>query len=166
MNFTATDAIAMLQLCSYETQALGYSAFCPLFSEEDFLNYEYYYDLVSLHCPHKTHSLKSNLSPSMSTCQNEKIVLVNTHPVILLQQRARLPCFSSPRQRLPPRMGRAPYTLLPDRLISPKPHLRQHQHLLSSKPIYLRRCYSRGRRSRHSNCLQPDRFVQRTTAKS
>ena len=37
----------MLQLCSYETIALGYSAFCNLFSEEDFLNYEYYYDLVS-----------------------------------------------------------------------------------------------------------------------
>ena len=51
----------MLQLCSYETHALGYSAFCDLFSEvttsslqpsdllmplqEDFLNYEYYYDL-------------------------------------------------------------------------------------------------------------------------
>ncbi|KAF4634287.1 hypothetical protein G7Y89_g3816 [Cudoniella acicularis] len=45
LNFTATDAIAMLQLCSYETHALGYSAFCNLFSEEDFLNYEYYYDL-------------------------------------------------------------------------------------------------------------------------
>ncbi|KAL6706303.1 hypothetical protein ACN47E_005593 [Coniothyrium glycines] len=45
INFTATDAIAMLQLCSYETVALGYSAFCNLFSEEDFLNYEYYYDL-------------------------------------------------------------------------------------------------------------------------
>ena len=36
----------MLQLCSYETHALGYSAFCDLFSQEDFLNYEYYYDLV------------------------------------------------------------------------------------------------------------------------
>lgn len=36
----------MLQLCSYETHALGYSAFCTLFSEQDFLNYEYYYDLV------------------------------------------------------------------------------------------------------------------------
>ncbi|KAF2844728.1 phosphoglycerate mutase-like protein [Plenodomus tracheiphilus IPT5] len=45
INFTSTDAIAMLQLCSYETVALGYSAFCDLFSEEDFLNYEYYYDL-------------------------------------------------------------------------------------------------------------------------
>lgn len=45
INFTSTDAIAMLQLCSYETHALGYSAFCDLFSEQDFLNYEYYYDL-------------------------------------------------------------------------------------------------------------------------
>ncbi|KAL6803681.1 histidine phosphatase superfamily [Trichoderma sp. SZMC 28012] len=45
LNLTATDAIAMLQLCSYETHALGYSAFCNLFTEEDFLNYEYYYDL-------------------------------------------------------------------------------------------------------------------------
>ncbi|KAF2439604.1 phosphoglycerate mutase-like protein [Karstenula rhodostoma CBS 690.94] len=46
INFTSTDAIAMLQLCSYETIALGYSAFCDLFSQEDFLNYEYYYDLT------------------------------------------------------------------------------------------------------------------------
>jgi hypothetical protein len=43
---TASDAIAMLQLCSYETNALGYSAFCGLFTEEDFLNNEYYYDLM------------------------------------------------------------------------------------------------------------------------
>ncbi len=47
MNLTSGDVIAMLQLCSYETHALGYSTFCSLFSEEDFLNYEYYYDLVS-----------------------------------------------------------------------------------------------------------------------
>lgn len=45
LNFTPTDAIAMLQLCSYETHALGYSAFCPLFTKQDFLAYEYYYDL-------------------------------------------------------------------------------------------------------------------------
>lgn len=35
----------MLELCSYETHALGYSAFCPLFSAEDFQNYEYFFDL-------------------------------------------------------------------------------------------------------------------------
>lgn len=40
-----SDAIAMLQLCSYETVALGYSQFCRLFTQEDFENYEYYYDL-------------------------------------------------------------------------------------------------------------------------
>ncbi|KAI1078615.1 phosphoglycerate mutase-like protein [Whalleya microplaca] len=45
LNFTPTDAIAMLQLCSYETHALGYSSFCNLFTEQDFINYEYYYDL-------------------------------------------------------------------------------------------------------------------------
>ncbi|KAI0386532.1 phosphoglycerate mutase-like protein [Hypomontagnella monticulosa] len=45
VEFTPTDALAMLQLCSYETNALGYSAFCGLFSQEDFLNYEYYFDL-------------------------------------------------------------------------------------------------------------------------
>ncbi|CAE7186445.1 3-phytase b [Pyrenophora teres f. teres] len=45
INLTSTDAIAMLQLCSYETHAVGYSPFCTLFSEQDFLNYEYYYDL-------------------------------------------------------------------------------------------------------------------------
>ncbi|KAI5866175.1 phosphoglycerate mutase-like protein [Durotheca rogersii] len=46
LTFAPSDAIAMLQLCGYETHALGYSAFCELFSQEDFLNYEYYYDLV------------------------------------------------------------------------------------------------------------------------
>jgi hypothetical protein len=45
ITFTPTDAIAMLQLCSYETHALGYSSFCPLFTTADYLNYEYYYDL-------------------------------------------------------------------------------------------------------------------------
>lgn len=45
ITFTSTDIIAMLQLCSYETVALGYSVFCNLFSQEDYLNLEYYYDL-------------------------------------------------------------------------------------------------------------------------
>lgn len=45
ITFTPTDAIAMLQLCSYETNGLGYSSFCNLFTQADFLNYEYYYDL-------------------------------------------------------------------------------------------------------------------------
>jgi hypothetical protein len=46
ISFTPTDAIAMLQLCSYETDSLGYSAFCSLFTEDDFKSYEYYYDLM------------------------------------------------------------------------------------------------------------------------
>lgn len=41
----------MLQLCSYETVALGYSAFCGLFSQKDYLNYEYYFDLVNISLP-------------------------------------------------------------------------------------------------------------------
>lgn len=45
VTFTPSDAISMLQLCSYETVALGYSSFCSLFTQADFLNYEYYYDL-------------------------------------------------------------------------------------------------------------------------
>lgn len=48
----------MLQLCSYETHALGFSAFCNLFTEEDFINYEYYYDLVSQLLP-RTKSLST-----------------------------------------------------------------------------------------------------------
>ena len=46
INITASDVVAMLQLCSYETNALGYSAFCGLFTEQDFRNYEYYFDLT------------------------------------------------------------------------------------------------------------------------
>ncbi|KPI35328.1 3-phytase A [Cyphellophora attinorum] len=45
LTFTPTDAIAMLQLCAYETDALGYSAFCGLFTQQDFANLEYYFDL-------------------------------------------------------------------------------------------------------------------------
>lgn len=33
LNFSATDVSAMLNLCAYETDALGYSSFCPLFTE-------------------------------------------------------------------------------------------------------------------------------------
>jgi len=47
LNFTSADIIDMLQLCAYETDALGFSSFCGLFSEQDFINFEYYYDLVS-----------------------------------------------------------------------------------------------------------------------
>jgi hypothetical protein len=45
INVTVNDAVAMLELCSYETVAVGYSPFCNLFTEEDFLNYEYFFDI-------------------------------------------------------------------------------------------------------------------------
>lgn len=45
LNFTATDVNAMLQLCAYETDALGYSDFCPLFTEEEFQVFEQGYDI-------------------------------------------------------------------------------------------------------------------------
>ncbi|GAA5953226.1 hypothetical protein JCM3765_007447 [Sporobolomyces pararoseus] len=45
LNFTSTDVVAMLQLCAYETVALGSSAFCPLFTSEEYRVFEHYYDI-------------------------------------------------------------------------------------------------------------------------
>ncbi|RXK36506.1 acid phosphatase [Tremella mesenterica] len=45
LKFTGNDILAMLQLCAYETNSLGYSAFCKLFTQEDFQQFEYYFDL-------------------------------------------------------------------------------------------------------------------------
>jgi hypothetical protein len=44
-NLTVTDVLAMLDLCAYETVALGYSSFCGVFSEDEWAKYEYSYDL-------------------------------------------------------------------------------------------------------------------------
>lgn len=69
----------MLQLCSYETNALGFSPFCSLFTEQDFLNYEYYYDLVGASTPdftmllrnvHLTRVIFANLYPRQSFYYN------------------------------------------------------------------------------------------------
>ncbi|TYJ52174.1 hypothetical protein B9479_007219 [Cryptococcus floricola] len=46
LELDSEDIIAMLQLCAYETVTLGYSVFCKVFTEEDFKNFEYYYDLT------------------------------------------------------------------------------------------------------------------------
>jgi hypothetical protein len=46
LTFTSVDITSMLQLCAYETVALGYSSFCHLFTQEDYENFEYYYDLM------------------------------------------------------------------------------------------------------------------------
>jgi hypothetical protein len=41
VNITASDAYDMQMLCPYETVALGYSSFCPLFTEEEWKGFEY-----------------------------------------------------------------------------------------------------------------------------
>lgn len=46
LTLSATDINAMLQLCSYETVALGSSKFCDLFTKEDFEIYEQAYDIL------------------------------------------------------------------------------------------------------------------------
>ncbi|KAI5121931.1 hypothetical protein M0805_000260 [Coniferiporia weirii] len=46
INLTLTDVVAMQQLCPYETVALGTSAFCDLFTQEEWVNFEYAYDLA------------------------------------------------------------------------------------------------------------------------
>ncbi|KAF9517077.1 hypothetical protein BS47DRAFT_1359844 [Hydnum rufescens UP504] len=45
MDLTITDTHAMQELCAYETVALGYSAFCPLFTEEEWYGFQYAFDL-------------------------------------------------------------------------------------------------------------------------
>ncbi|PCH33845.1 phosphoglycerate mutase-like protein [Wolfiporia cocos MD-104 SS10] len=44
-NLTADYVYAMQALCTYETVALGYSAFCGLFTEEEWRGFEYSIDL-------------------------------------------------------------------------------------------------------------------------
>ncbi|KAF4623104.1 hypothetical protein D9613_002089 [Agrocybe pediades] len=39
------DLVAMQQLCAYETVALGYSRFCDLFTEDEWVSFEYFNDL-------------------------------------------------------------------------------------------------------------------------
>ncbi|GAA6039687.1 hypothetical protein JCM8097_001350 [Rhodosporidiobolus ruineniae] len=45
LTIEETDINALLQLCSYETDALGESEYCKLFTEEEFQVYEQAYDL-------------------------------------------------------------------------------------------------------------------------
>ncbi|BGP47514.1 hypothetical protein JCM10450v2_003369 [Rhodotorula kratochvilovae] len=45
LNLTATDISAMLQLCAYETDALGWSEFCPLFEKEEWEVFEQAFDI-------------------------------------------------------------------------------------------------------------------------
>lgn len=45
VELNATLVNAMQQLCSYDTVAFGRSDFCPLFTQEEWLGYEYAWDL-------------------------------------------------------------------------------------------------------------------------
>ena len=49
IEFDYEDVFAMLQLCTFETVALGYSKFCHVFTEEDFRNFDYYWDVSLTH---------------------------------------------------------------------------------------------------------------------
>lgn len=44
-NWTALDSYNAQSLCAYETVALGYSAFCELFTYDEWLGYEYSIDI-------------------------------------------------------------------------------------------------------------------------
>lgn len=45
LNITVSDALAMQMTCAYETNALGFSSFCGLFTEQEFKDFEYFFDL-------------------------------------------------------------------------------------------------------------------------
>ena len=45
-NWTISDALNAQSLCPYETVALGYSAFCDLFTYKEWQGYEYSVDLT------------------------------------------------------------------------------------------------------------------------
>lgn len=45
VKLNATDVLGMMELCAFETVSLGYSAFCSVFTEEDWRNYEYGWDI-------------------------------------------------------------------------------------------------------------------------
>lgn len=41
LKLTVSDVSTMQDLCAYETVALGFSSFCGLFTEEEWLGYDY-----------------------------------------------------------------------------------------------------------------------------
>ncbi|CAF0840388.1 unnamed protein product [Didymodactylos carnosus] len=44
-NFSANDVLAMQELCGYETVIRGSSLFCPIFTSDEWLSFEYYFDI-------------------------------------------------------------------------------------------------------------------------
>lgn len=45
LDLTTDDVFNMMALCAYETAALGYSAFCPVFTKTEYESFEYSFDL-------------------------------------------------------------------------------------------------------------------------
>jgi hypothetical protein len=45
LNFSSNDILAMQELCGYETVIRGYSPFCRLFTTEEWICFEYYFDI-------------------------------------------------------------------------------------------------------------------------
>jgi acid phosphatase len=56
-NFTATDVVAMQQLCGYETVIRNSSGFCNAFDEVDWLGFEYTNDLMYFYSIGYAHAL-------------------------------------------------------------------------------------------------------------
>lgn len=61
LHFSATNILAMQELCGYETVIRGSSAFCDLFAPEDWLAFEYYFDIKYYY----ELSYGNDLSPSL-----------------------------------------------------------------------------------------------------
>ncbi|CAF2945412.1 unnamed protein product [Rotaria sp. Silwood2] len=60
-NLSANDVLAMQQLCGYETAIRGSSAFCKIFTPEEWLSFEYYFDIKYYY----ELSYGNDLSPSL-----------------------------------------------------------------------------------------------------
>ncbi|RLV91852.1 Constitutive acid phosphatase [Spathaspora sp. JA1] len=46
LNITSDDVAQLFQICAYEMNSRGYSPFCDLFSEDEFVTYGYHQDVV------------------------------------------------------------------------------------------------------------------------
>jgi hypothetical protein len=70
LELTSHHAMTMVSLCAYETVALGYSAFCPLFDDNDFESFEYALDLMF----HYSHAWGSPLTATLGMGWVEELV--------------------------------------------------------------------------------------------
>ena len=60
-NFSANDVLAMQELCAYETIIRGSSPLCGIFTSEEWLSFEYYFDIKY----HYELGYGNNLSPNL-----------------------------------------------------------------------------------------------------